>query len=130
MGEFMALNARNRISPVDVLQFDYEYCTISCYIQGSRNDLGEPSRTLTQRATNVKCSVDPLVRTPPHVRQAGLRDVIEQGVIERSLYVMTLPADQAIESGDVVTDYDDVTYDVLHVVNWYTHKEAFLRKMN
>ena len=43
---------------------------------------------------------------------------------------MTLLASQNIESGDVVTDYDGLIYDVLHVVNWYTHKEAFIRKMN
>jgi len=60
----MALNAKNRVSAIDVLQIDYEYCTISYYIEGTRNDLGEPSRILAQRATNVKCSIDPLNQTP------------------------------------------------------------------
>ena len=126
----MILNARNRISAVDVLQIDYEYCTISYYVEGARNDLGEPSRTLTQRTTNVKCSIDPINRMPTYIRQSGHRDILRQGIIERTAYIMTLSADQTVGPGDVVTDYDGTIYDVLHVINWYTHKEAFLRKMN
>lgn len=126
----MALNVRNRIPAVDVLQIDYEYCTISYYTEGARNDLGEPSRTLTERATNVKCSMDPLSQTPSYIRQSGLRDIVRQGVIERTVCIMTLSTDQTIELGDVVTDYDGSLYDVLHVINWYTHKEAFVREMN
>ncbi len=126
----MALNVRNRVPAVDVLQIDYEYCTISYYIEGARNDLGEPTRTLTERAANARCSIDPLNQTPSYLRQSGLRDILRQGVIERTAYMMTLLAGQAIEPGDVVTDYDGSVYDVLHVVNWYTHKEAFIREMN
>jgi len=122
----MLLNERYRSTSVDVLQIDYEYCTISCYTEGTRNDLGEPTRTLIQRATNVKCSIDPLNRTS--IRK--MRDILPQGIIERFLYIMTLSAEQAIEPGDLVTDYDGMSYDVLHVLNWHTHKEAFLRKMN
>jgi hypothetical protein len=122
----MALDARNRSTSVDILQIDYEYCTISCYTEGTRNDLGEPTRDLVQRATNVKCSIDPLTRTS--IRE--MRDILPQGIIERSLYIMTLYVEQAIEPGDLVTDVDGISYDVLHVLNWNTHKEAFLRKMN
>ncbi|MFC1714862.1 hypothetical protein ACFL6S_14435 [Candidatus Poribacteria bacterium] len=126
----MALNVRNRVPAVNVLQTDYEYCTISYYTEGTRNDFGEPTRILAERAANIRCSIDPLNQTPSHIRQSGLRDILRQGVIERSVYIMTLLAGQAIESGDIVTDYDGSIYDVLHVVNWYTHKEAFIRKMN
>ncbi len=126
----MTLNARDRVSPVDVLQVDYEYCTISYYIEGTRNDLGEPSRTLTQRTTNVKCSIDPINQVPTYIRQSGHRDILRQGIIERTAYIVTLSANQTVEPGDVVTDCDGMIYDVLHVVNWYTHKEAFLWKMN
>jgi hypothetical protein len=124
----MALIARNRSTSVDILQIDFEYCTISCFTECTRNDLGEPAHDLVQRATNVKCSIDPLSRIS--IRQRGLRDILPQGIIERSLFVMTLYAEQAIEPGDLVTDYDGISYDVLHVLNWHTHKEAFLRKMN
>ncbi len=126
----MALNVRNRAPAVNVLQTDYEYCAISYYTKGTRNDFGEPTRTMTERAANVRCSIDPLNQTPSYIRQSGLRDILRQGVIERSVYIMTLLAGQAIESGDVVTDYDGSIYDVLHIINWYTHKEAFIRKMN
>lgn len=126
----MTLDARNRVSGVDVLQVDCEYCTISYYSEGSRNDLGEPSHTLMQRANNVKCSIDPVVRTPGYITRSGLREVLRQGIVEASVFIMTLSADETIEPGDVVTDYDGTDYDVIHVFYWYTHTEAFLRKMN
>lgn len=124
----MALTARNRTLPVDVLQVDYEYCAISYYMEGATNDLGEPSRTLTERATNVKCSLDPLVRLPTFINQSGIRQALQQGIVDRSSYYMVLGASQTIETGDIIEDYDGTTYDVLHVVNWHTHKEAFLMK--
>ena len=126
----MALDAKNRVSAIDVLQIDYEYCTISYYIEGTRNDLGEPSRILTQRTTNVKCSIDPLTQAPAYIKQSGSWGVLRQGLIERTIYNMTLLANQTIEIGDVITDCDDNVYDVLYVANWYTHKEAVLRQMN
>jgi hypothetical protein len=107
---------------------DYEYASISYYAQGQRNDLGEPERTLTQRATNVKCAIDLLTRLPSHIRQGSLRDMLRQGISERAVFTMTLSSHVTIEPGDVVTDYDGTTYDVLQAVNCYTHKEAFLRK--
>ena len=126
----MALNSRQRVDAIDVLQIDFEYATISYYLEGARNNLGEPSRTLTERATNVKCSIDPLSRLPTYIRQSGIREILRQGIIDNAAYYMVLAAAQTIEPGDVVTNYDSDTFDVLHVVNWYTHKEAFLRKMN
>ena len=126
----MALQARNRANPVDVLGVDYEYCSISYYVEGTRNDLGEPERTLTERASNVRCSIDVLTRVPAYIRRSGLREVLQQGIIEATVHLMILSADQNIEPGDVVTDYDGTTYDVLHVIDWYTHKEGFLRNMN
>lgn len=125
----MALLPRNRVAPVSVLQVDYEYCTISYYVEGQRNNLGEPERTLTQRATNVKCAIDPLTQTPAYVRRSGVRDMLRQGIVEALVFIITLSA-QSIEPGDVVTDCDGNNYDVLHVMNWYTHKEAFVRQMN
>ena len=126
----MALNPRRKVTPIDTLQTDYEYATISYYVEGQRNDLGEPERTLVQRATNIKCSIDPLLRTPGYIARSGARELLRQGIIEATLYLMTLSADQTIEPGDVVTDRDSTDYDVLHVITWFTHKEAFLRKMN
>jgi hypothetical protein len=126
----MALNPRRRTTPIDTLQTDYEYATIKCYVEGQRNDLGEPARTLTQRATNVKCSIDPLLQTPGYIARSGVRELLRQGIIEATVYLMILSADQTIEPGDVVTDYNGTDYDVLHVIMWFTHKEAFLRKMN
>lgn len=125
----MALNARERIPAIDILQIDVEYITISYYVEGSVNDLGEPARTLTERATNVKCSLDPLIRMPTYINQSGIRAILEQGIVEESAFYLVLNASADIQSGDVVTDIDGTIYDVLHVVNWYTHIEAFIRKL-
>jgi len=121
----MALRERNRHPSVDILQLDFEYCTISYYTEGARNDLGEPARILKQRSTNVKCSIDPFTRI-----SGGSWEIQQQGIIQRANYIMTLSAEQTIEPGDVVTDYGGISYDVLQILNWYTHKEALLRKMN
>ncbi len=125
----MSLTARNRVSAVDVLQVDFEYSTISYYVERTKNDLGEPSRTLTQRSTNAKCSIDPLVRMPTYIEQSGVRQILEQGIVEGSSFYMVVLASTTIQTGDVITNFDGTTYDVLHVVNWYTHQEAFLRKL-
>jgi len=126
----MGLKPRNRVSAMDILQVDVEYCTISYYAEGSRNDLGEPDRTLTQRTTNVKCAIDPLTRMPTYIGHSGLRKMLQQGIVEQAAFIITLSADDTIDPGDVVTDYAGAMYNVLYVVNWYTHQEASLRRMN
>lgn len=124
----MEFNRSNRIYPVDVLKIDYEYCSISYYVDGARNDLGEPSRILLKRADNVKCSIDPIIKKPSYAN--GIRDITIQGIIEKAAYIMTLSANQTIECGDIITNCDNVSYEVLHVINFYTHKEAILKKVD
>lgn len=125
----MVLTARNRVDPVDILQVDYQFCNIYYYAEGTRNQLGEPSRTLTLRSGNVKCSIDQLVGLPTYVRQAGIRQQIRQGMEHQTVFFMIVNTRITIEPGDVVTDYDGTSYDVLHSVSQGTHKEAFLRKI-
>lgn len=122
----MGLQNGSRIGSIDVLRIDYEYCKISYYSEGDINDFGEPSRTLTQRATNVKCSIDPLIRLPTHISQSGRYEVLVQGIETRSVHLLVVNASVSIEPGDVVEDDSGLTYDVIHVVNWQTHKEAFM----
>lgn len=124
----MSLTARNRVDPIDILQQDFEYCSISYYVEGTRNKMGEPTRTLTERSTDVKCSIDQLVGMPTYVVQAGIRKQIRQGLEHQTVFFMIVNTSVTIEPGDVVTDVDGVQYDVLHKVSWGTHVEAFLRK--
>jgi len=121
---------RNRVYPVDTLKIDYEYSTISYYAVGLRNDLGEPTRVLLKRADNIKCTIDPIIRLPGYINQSGLRDIITQGIIEKSAFLMTISANEVIMPGDVITNSDNVSFDVLQVTNFHTHKEAYLRKVN
>lgn len=113
---------RKRVPPIDILQMDYEYCTISYYVQDTRNDLGEPLKVLVQRAENVKCSIDPLYSGQTRAIQG-----LPQGQVEQSTHLLVVPADQIVCAGDIVTDYDGNNYDVLFVATWWTHKEALLR---
>ncbi len=53
-----------------------------------------------------------------------------QGYTEKITNYMVTSAEQIIEKGDIVTDYNGVRYEVLSVNNWYTHKEVFLRKID
>lgn len=125
----MSLNVRNRFPAVDVLRMDYEYVTISYYSEGALNDLGEPPRTLTERSTNNRVSLDPLIRMPTYVNQSGIRKLIQQGITDQMSFFMILASGTNIQNGDIITDVDGTTYDVLHTVEWHSHKEAFLRKI-
>ena len=127
----MPLNAGKKAQPVDVLQTDYEYCTIKCYVEGSRNDLGEPSRVLEQRATNVKCAIERLGHlTSSANRYSKLYAMFRQGIVDKPTYIMTLLASQTIIPGDIVIDHSETAYNVVHVINWHTHKEALLIKQD
>jgi len=124
----MSLMVRKRVNALDILQNDYEYCTISYYEKGPRNEFGEQTRVLIERATNVKCTINSMTRTPRYMSLDNSYEVTMQGIIEETTHHIILAEDQVINSGDVVTDYDGVNYDVLLSVNWQTHKEAFMKK--
>ncbi len=125
----MSLMGRNRMDKIDILQNDYEYCTISYYEDDIRNELGEPMRQLLERATNVKCSINSLMRAPKYIVSTESYEISTQGAVSETTHHMILSADQELNPGDIVTDFDGIEYDVLAVVNWQTHKEAFLRKV-
>ena len=125
----MALTARNRVAPVDFLHIDIEYATISYYVEGSRNDIGEPSRTLTERSTNVKCSLYALIGRPSYINQAGTFDVNMQGILDESTHLIVFEDDTTVDKGDIITDYDSVNYEVKMVTDFYTHKEAYVKKL-
>ena len=126
----MSLMGRKRVCALDILQNDYEYCTISYYVKGPRNELGEPTRVLMQHATNVKCTINSMIRTPKYASLTSSYEMATQGIIKETTHHIIVAANQVINAGDVVTDYDGVNYMVLLSVNWQTHKEAFLKKIN
>lgn len=123
----MALTARDRITAVNFLHDDIEYVTISYYAAGSRNAIGEPARTLTQRDTNVKCSINPMIGRPAYPNQAGEYPTTPPGILDESTHTIFVHEASTIVKGDVVTDYDGNLYDVLHVTDCYTHKEGYMR---
>lgn len=118
----------NRPYAVDIFQVEYEYCTISKRVEASRNSIGEANYTLESVSTNVKCVIEPLSRIPSYVGQYGLGSILKQGISEGRSYLLILSSCQAIEPGHAITDYNGIVYDVLYIVNWYTHKEALLSK--
>jgi len=101
--------------------------TISYYVEGARNDLGEPSRTLTVRATDVPCRKDP--RSPKiRFEFPGInRNLMVQGVNYIPTMLLMVKASQDIENGDTITDSDGNTYLVARVETiGRSHKEAIL----
>lgn len=125
----MSLLMRKRVNQIDILQDDYEYCTISYYKEGLRNELGELTWILVERATNVKCTINSMAKTAKSAYLDSSYEMTLQGIVEETTHHMIVSANQEINAGDMVTDYDDVDYDVLLSVNWQTHKEVFLRKI-
>jgi hypothetical protein len=120
----MALDARKRVPAIDILQNDYEYCTINRKSESGTNDLGEPTFTVSEVDTDVKCAIDPLLSpgVPPMIRE-----MLPQGEVITSFYYLTLLADQDIEPDDTVVDVDGNEYAVLNAINWYTHKSAIIK---
>lgn len=109
-------------------------CTISYYAKGSRNDLGEPSRTLTERASDVACNLQPRSKSLAYEFPQFVRIQDQQGIIQRTTHILFLQASQSIENNDVVTDADGIEYTVAWVLAWkrggkYHHKEALLIKV-
>lgn len=109
-------------------------CTISYYAEGSRNDLGEPSRTLTERASGVACNLQPRSRSLAYEFPQFVRIQDQQGIIQRTTHVLFLQADQSIENNDVITDAGGEKYTVAWVLAWKRggknhHKEALLIKV-
>lgn len=122
----MSIKPRKRVGAIDILQNDFEYCTISYYSESSINELGEPNRELKERDSNVKCSIDAV---PKGLSNEKGYFMALQGYAEDITNYMVLNAEQEVEKGDIVTDYNGTTYKVLSVYDWHTHKDVFLRKI-
>ncbi len=109
-------------------------CTISYYAEGSRNDLGEPSRTLTERASGVACNLQPRSRSLAYEFPQSIRIQEQQGIVQRTTHILFLQAGQSIEDNDVVTDSNGDQYTIAWVLPWKRggrihHKEALLIKI-
>jgi hypothetical protein len=109
-------------------------CTISYYTEGSRNDLGEPSRTLTERASNVACNLQPRSRSLAYEFPQSIRIQDQQGIIQRTTHILFLRAGQSIANNDVITDANGNQYTVAWILPWKRggrvhHVEALLVKV-
>lgn len=102
-------------------------CTISYYAEGSRDDLGVPGRTLTERDSNVPCNLQPRSASLSYELPAYVRRIDEQGRVKTPTHIAYLKKDQTVETDDIITDVDGNYYLVAHVVNrWRTHREILL----
>ena len=126
----MALTARNKFAAIDILQTDFEYVTVSRWIEGSRDVLGAPARTLTQQQTNLKVDLQRLVGSPGFINQTGASDTQKQGIVSQSTHLMITASETDILDNDVITDIDGTLYDVETTAEWWSHLEVFLIKRN
>lgn len=107
-------------------------CTISYNVEGSRNDLGEPARTLTERDADVICRIEARSRSLSYEFPQRIRLTEEQGLVEQTTHIMFVGAGQTVEAHDVITDADSKTYTVATVVSQgsqgNSHKEVLMTK--
>lgn len=104
--------------------------TISYNLAGSRNDLGEPSRILTERDSDVPCRLEPRSQSLSYEFPQRILRQRKQGLVDLTTHILTLSAGQTIQTSDVVTDSDSVNYTVA-AVNTYGshHSEALLSRI-
>lgn len=101
---------------------------ISYYAEGARNDLGEPARTLTERAANVPCRIEARSRILSYEFPQRIRFQREQGLIEQTTHIGFLGAGQTVEAHDIIT-YLTEDYTVATTVpHGNSHKEILLIK--
>jgi len=105
--------------------------TISYYAEGSRNDLGEPSRTLTERDSDVPCRLEPRSQRLSYEFPQRILRQRAQGLVDLTTFIITLSAGQTIQTNDIVTDSDSVNYTVAAVNIYGTHhKEGLLSRIS
>jgi len=105
-------------------------CTISYYAEGARDDLGQPSRTLTERASGVPCRLELRSKSLRYERPERLRLMERQGTVEVTTHFLYITAGQLILVNDIITDEDGSTYTVgLIARRGNSHKEALLTRV-
>lgn len=104
-------------------------CKISYYDPGALNGLGEPSRTLTERASDVPCRLSPRSRNLAYEFPGLIRSQREQGLIDLTTHILFVSAGQTLETHDIIT-HDDINYTAAAVVAYKPHhKEALLSRV-
>ena len=111
-----------RVSEIDILRIDYEYCTTKRYVYGDRNVIGEAIRVLTTIYSDVKCSIDPLDS------HRSFFMIAPQGMVLGSGVYICFNHSVDIQQNDIVVDVDGNQYEIYAVQDWRTHKDAFGKK--
>lgn len=103
-------------------------CTISYYAEGARNDLNEPTRTLTERAADVPCRIEARSKILSYEFPQRIRFLREQGLIEQTTHIGFMNASQTVEAHDIIT-YLSEDYTVATTVpQGNSHQEILLIK--
>jgi|WetSurMetagenome_2_1015567.scaffolds.fasta_scaffold721954_2 hypothetical protein len=107
------------------LAVDSTTCDISRRVPSSTDDLGAPVYTWSVIASGVQCAIDPIVSASSRVIRSAV-DVVPQGEAETSEFKLLCGPTVDIQAGDIVTDAEDVEYQVDAVAKFSSHKEARL----
>lgn len=107
------------------LMVDSTTCDISRRVPSDRDDLGAPEYTWVEIASGVVCAIDPIVSSSSRVIRSAV-DVVPAGESETSEFKLLCGPAVDILAGDIVTDAEDVEYQVDAVAKFSTHKEARL----
>lgn len=103
--------------------------TISYHSLGDRNDLGEPSRTLTERDSDVPCRLELKSKNLAYEFPQRVLRQTKQGFVDLTTHILSVSAGQTIEVRDIVT-YNSDNYLVALVNTLGTHHtEALMSRV-
>lgn len=123
----MAVKAKQRVNPVDIVKFDFEFCDVTRKSQSTTNALSEPVFTTATIESDLKCAIDPLAGGMPMNMSPMMKAILPQGDNETSLYLLYTNSRADIEPGDTVVDADAKEYAVRNVLDHASHKSALLQ---
>jgi hypothetical protein len=105
----------------DSQKVDVKYCPTT------RNVLGEVvQESAVTRVSQADVTIDHVRKIPDNLGVVSQQAL--QGISVRFLYMMTCSASLEVEDGDVIVDSAGNHYDVLFVLSYVTHQEAYLRR--
>lgn len=103
--------------------------TISYYAPGARNDLGEPTRVLTERNSKVPCRLELKSKSLAYEFPQRVLRQTKQGFVDITTHILSVSAGQTIEVRDIVT-YNSDNY-LVALVNTLGnhHTEALMSRV-
>jgi len=117
------MKKRHYFVPTARLDSEFEYINILKETAGSANEFGETAKTITTTA-NIRAFISPMSNV-----NANQLVMFDQGLIKLASHWCMVTAGITITARNNIIDVDSNNFEVMEVVNYITHKEALLKKV-